>query len=64
MANTAQKVREHKEKHPELYCSKCLWKTGGGNCPRHKTHGLASETSLSQVWGDQFREVLLGGNKE
>jgi len=33
--STAAKVRARKEKHPELYCSKCLWMTGGGNCPRH-----------------------------
>lgn len=33
----AKKVRENKEKHPELYCPnpKCLWRTGGGPCPRH-----------------------------
>lgn len=33
--STAKKVREDKEKHPELYCPKCLWKTYGGPCPRH-----------------------------
>ena len=31
----AAKVAAHKKAHPDLYCSKCLWKTGGGNCPRH-----------------------------
>ena len=31
----AAKVRKDKEAHPEKYCPKCLWKTGGGPCPRH-----------------------------
>ena len=27
----------NKEAHPEVYCParKCLWRTGGGYCPRH-----------------------------
>lgn len=27
-----------KEKRPEVYCpqKRCLWRTGGGHCPRHK----------------------------
>jgi hypothetical protein len=35
--STASKVAEHKAKHPELYCKhpRCLWRTGGGLCPRH-----------------------------
>lgn len=26
-----------KERHPEAYCPepRCLWRTGGGRCPRH-----------------------------
>lgn len=34
----AKSVREHKENHPDQYCPKCLWRTGGnyGYCPRHK----------------------------
>jgi hypothetical protein len=32
-------VRMHREKHPEMYCPfahpPCLWRTGGGFCPRH-----------------------------
>ena len=35
----AKSVREHREKHPELYCSKCLWRTGGGDCERHSGAG-------------------------
>ncbi len=36
--NTAAMVRKRKEAHPELYCTdrRCLWRTGGGSCPRHK----------------------------
>ena len=35
---TAAKVAAHKEAHPELYCPepRCLWRTGGGRCPRHE----------------------------
>ena len=32
----AQFARQQKEMHPALYCEHCLYKTGGGNCPRHK----------------------------
>jgi hypothetical protein len=33
----AKSVRLAKEKHPELYCSgkHCLYRTGGGDCPKH-----------------------------
>jgi hypothetical protein len=36
-AQVAAKVAANKEKHPERYCRapKCLWRTGGGYCPRH-----------------------------
>lgn len=32
------KVARDKELHPERYCParRCLWRTGGGACPRHK----------------------------
>ena len=42
-SRVAAKVAQHKTKHPELYCSasKCLYRTGGGNCPRHTTVNLA-----------------------
>jgi hypothetical protein len=33
--NPGQRARLNKEKNPHLYCSKCQWKTGGGDCPRH-----------------------------
>jgi hypothetical protein len=36
-ATIAKRVRERKEKHPELYCpmARCLWRTGGPPCPKH-----------------------------
>lgn len=32
------KVALRKQEHPEEYCpvKKCLWRTGGGRCPRHQ----------------------------
>lgn len=38
--STAQKVAEHKAKHPKWYCpaANCLWRTRGNYtpCPRHQ----------------------------
>ena len=33
----AAKVAESKRLHPDQFCSveRCLWRTGGGLCPRH-----------------------------
>lgn len=43
--SVAKKVREHKEAHPELYCSKpnCLWRLSSGPCPKlgHSLEGTA-----------------------
>jgi hypothetical protein len=35
---TAAKVAQDRQKHPERYCpaNRCLWRTNGGYCPRHK----------------------------
>jgi len=35
--STAAKVAEAKRKHPDQFCprARCLWRTGGGPCPRH-----------------------------
>lgn len=35
--STAARVRARKHEHPEDYCPspRCLWRTGGGWCPRH-----------------------------
>jgi hypothetical protein len=37
MASVAANVAAHKVAHPDLYCParRCLWRTGGGRCPRH-----------------------------
>jgi hypothetical protein len=37
MARVAANVAAHKERRPDLYCPerRCLWRTGGGFCPRH-----------------------------
>lgn len=41
--STASKVAANKLKHPELYCPhpRCLWRTGGGRCPRHQVGTIA-----------------------
>lgn len=33
----AASVAEAKRRHPEKFCpvDRCLWRTGGGRCPRH-----------------------------
>ena len=35
--SVAASVARAKEAHPEQFCPhpKCLWRTGGGRCPRH-----------------------------
>ncbi len=53
--NTAAKVARHKQTHPERYCTapRCLWRTGGGYCPRHEPR----ERSTAMDWirnGFQF----------
>jgi hypothetical protein len=37
MSGVQVKVALDKAKHPEKFCPKpkCLWRTGGGYCPRH-----------------------------
>lgn len=49
--SVAAQVAQHKEKHPEKYCpeKRCLWRTGGGYCPRHaprEAHPRSVETVL------------------
>jgi len=51
----AAKVAANKARHPELYCpnAKCLWRTGGGYCPRHQpANSRQLETRL------EMKEVL------
>jgi len=35
--NTAMRIRQRKEKRPELYCSNkaCLWSLASGPCKKH-----------------------------
>ena len=37
MVNVAASVAQNKERNPGKYCpaKRCLWRTGGGYCPRH-----------------------------
>lgn len=37
-AHTQAKVGQEKAAHPERFCPepRCLWKTGGSRCPRHR----------------------------
>jgi hypothetical protein len=60
--NTAAKVAKHKEANPHLYCSKCLWKTGGGNCPRHGGGSFPLESvqirSCSEVAADETARAI------
>ena len=58
----AAKVTANKARHPELYCpaAKCLWRTGGGSCPRHRTgnsrRALCGQEQLRKAI--ETREVL------
>jgi len=38
----AAKVAESKRLHPDQFCpvDRCLWRTGGGRCPRHPAPAL------------------------
>lgn len=57
--NPAASARRSKEKHPELYCPLCLWRTGGGYCPRHRPlEGPRAYWILKQ--GGQFVSQILG----
>lgn len=41
----AASVAENKERNPGKYCpvKRCLWRTGGGYCPRHRDREAAFE---------------------
>jgi hypothetical protein len=40
--SVAASVVRSKEQHPEHFCpvKRCLWRTGGGHCPRHAPRQL------------------------
>jgi hypothetical protein len=53
---TAAIVVKNKEQHPELYCPyrRCLWKTGGGFCPRHRPmNTIKVRCDLCEAWYDE-----------
>ena len=60
----AAKVAANKARHPELYCPapKCLWRTGGGWCPRHQTensgNGFCSAMAPARRGQEQLREAI------
>jgi hypothetical protein len=58
--NTAQKVRLHKESHPELYCSKCLWRTNGGDCPRHAVKVADPVLAILLQFSPEFSALKAG----
>jgi len=41
-SSVAASVARSKEAHPEDFCphARCLWRTGGGACPRHREGAL------------------------
>lgn len=51
LPNTAQKVREMKEKNPQAYCPKCLWRTNGNYtpCPRHTSNTQENTNEESHI---------------
>jgi hypothetical protein len=53
---TAMRVAANKAKRPEIYCpaSRCLWRTAGGYCPRHKREEREPECTCVQVDVDLF----------
>ncbi len=59
VSSTQVKVAQRKAQHPEEFCpaSKCLWRTGGGYCPRHEKK--AAEAFGAMVEGEPaLKEVL------
>lgn len=56
-SSVAKSVRMAKESRPENYCPvpRCLWRTGGGYCPRHapaaSSSGENRETRMPLVNG-------------
>lgn len=50
MSSVAANVAANKERHPENYCptNRCLWRTGGGYCPRHDPMRGFSETDAER----------------
>jgi hypothetical protein len=49
--SVAASVAQNKERNPDKYCpvKKCLWRTGGGLCPRHATSAGPSSFVAERV---------------
>lgn len=49
---TAMRSRQTKEEHPERYCParNCLWRTGGGWCPRHGGEARNAAETAARLW--------------
>ena len=65
--NIQAKVALDKEKRPEKFCPvhRCLWRTGGGYCPRHVIASLPSSAEQfrhqrNADMGDAVRDALEG----
>lgn len=56
--SVAKSAREAKERRPENYCPspKCLWRTGGGYCPRH-----SAPAELEPLENRETRTVNVNG---
>ena len=55
---TAAQVARQKADRPELFCPEpdCLWRTGGGYCPRHAERVMTPDGPGSVVghWKERF----------
>ncbi len=58
--SVAARVAKQKADRPDLYCpaNRCLWRTGGGRCPRHggsmeltDNERTSAESNLGQLEG-------------
>ena len=60
MPNIQVTVALDKERHPERYCParRCLWRTGGGYCPRHVP--TAQDEDPAYTERERQREVVGG----
>jgi hypothetical protein len=51
-------VAQNKAKYPDKYCPapRCLWRTGGGYCPRHRhlEQDRETECTCTQIDVDYF----------
>ncbi len=54
----AASVAENKERNPGKYCpaKRCLWRTGGGYCPRHQhlAQGDRQDAAAGKDYSEEF----------